>query len=105
MRHPVPGCAMTVTTTDLRPEYVRAGERRAQGLPLRHAVCDALDQRSLRGGGCDLLCCFQAVHHAGPGMLAQLMAESLRTASRGLLVVDLAQAAVNVATVGAWWAR
>ena len=61
-------------------------------LPLRHAVCDALDQRPLRAaGGCDLLCCFQAVHHLGPGMLAQLMAESLRTASRGLLVGDLAQ--------------
>lgn len=102
VRHPVPGCAMTVTTTDLRPEYVAAGERRAEGLPLRHAVCDALDQRPLRAaGGCDLLCCFQAVHHLGPGMLLQMMSESLATATRGLLIVDLARSAFNVAAVGA----
>ncbi len=96
-KSPTPGRTLRITSTDLSPAYVALGEKsaRAEGVEgVAWEVCDALDQRHLRArGGVDLMLCTQAAHHLSPGQLVRMISQSMHTASRGILVIDLMRGA------------
>jgi SAM-dependent methyltransferase len=92
-RHPPEGIELRITSSDLSPSYVAAGEAqaRAEGCArLRWEVRDALDLRALRErGDVDLFLCTQAVHHLTPGQVTRMVRQAIDAAPGGLLVIDL----------------
>ena len=86
---------LRMTSTDLEPIYVQQGKQLAQDLPVQFAVQDALRLTGL--DDVDLFVCTQSTHHLAPGMLVRLIAEAVRVAKKGLLVVDLLRSGGNVA--------
>ncbi len=104
-KHPPAGLALRVTSSDLEPAYVAAGERAALDEGLRGItweVCDALDLRALRErADVDLFLCTQAAHHLPPGMLVRMISEAVRSAPGGLLVVDLSRSVATALATAA----
>jgi SAM-dependent methyltransferase len=94
------GRSLRVIASDLREEYVAIGRRRAaaSGTPVEFCVADAfrLDE-SFACGEVDVITCTQSLHHFGAALVAQLVAESLAVARRGILFVDGAR---SVALLG-----
>ncbi len=91
-----PGKTWRLTSTDLEPEYVAIGERRArrEGLAITFEPCDVLDLRHT--AGVSLFVCTQATHHLSPGQVVRMIASAVRRAPRGILIVDLQRSLFNV---------
>jgi len=84
------GWEVEVTATDRQPQYLALGEAaaRAEGLPVRFAVQDALDLGNLAPGSFDLIVSTQSLHHFPSGLVARLIDEAARKATRGVLLFD-----------------
>lgn len=94
---------LELCASDIKPEYLALGERRARalGLDVRFATQDALDLSNLEPGQYDVLTSTQALHHFSPGQIAVMFAEAARVAGRGVLFIDGARSAL---TAAATWA-
>ncbi|MCB9594004.1 MAG: methyltransferase domain-containing protein [Sandaracinaceae bacterium] len=97
------GLPVTITATDLRPEYLALGEVAAahEGLDVTFAVQDALDLSNLEPGAYDLIVCTQAIHHFSPSMTARMFRESARAAGRGVVFVDGCRSVMHSALIPA----
>lgn len=84
------GERVVVEASDIRPEYLEMGRRRAQemGLGLEFFVEDALSMDGVRERGVDIVTCTQSIHHFPPGMVARMIGEASRAASHALLFID-----------------
>ena len=87
--HPPRGFALTLTSSDLDPDYLAVGEAAAaaSGSDVRFAIRNALDLRP--ASGVDLFLCTQATHHLGPGQVVRMISQATFAAPRGILIVDL----------------
>jgi ubiquinone/menaquinone biosynthesis C-methylase UbiE len=100
------GRRLRIIASDLRPEYLAVGERRARrdGLDVEFRVADALRLDETFGDHeIDVVTCTQSLHHFGPGWTAAFLAEAVRTARRGVLFIDLLRTpltAVGAAALG-----
>jgi len=84
------GVHLEITATDLMPEYLDLGARRAEelGLDVNFQVQDALDLSNLEPGSFDIVCCTQSIHHFPPGMVAVMFASASRLAARAVYFID-----------------
>jgi len=84
-----------ITCTDVETGYVVVGASIAerQKLPMKFEPRSITELAHLKS--VDLFFTSQAVHHLTPGLVVTMMRESVRTASRGLLIVDLLRSPAN----------
>jgi hypothetical protein len=84
-----------LTCTDLEAGYVVVGASLAERkrLPLRFEPRSVTELSHLKG--VDLFFTSQAVHHLTPGLVVTMMREAVRTAPRGLVLVDLLRSPAN----------
>lgn len=77
-----------VVASDIRPEYLDLGRRRAaeRGVDVELVHQDATDLHDL--GGTDVLVCTQSLHHFPPGMIGRMCGEVARAARIGAVFVD-----------------
>jgi hypothetical protein len=84
-----------LTCSDLEAGYVVVGASLAERkrLPLKFEPRSVTELGHLKG--VDLFFTSQAIHHLTPGIVVTMMREAVRTASRGLLLVDLLRSPAN----------
>jgi 2-polyprenyl-3-methyl-5-hydroxy-6-metoxy-1,4-benzoquinol methylase len=84
------GARVAVEASDLVPEYLALGERRAQelGVPVAFSRVDALELSGLAARGVDVITCTQSLHHFTPGMVARMLGEAARAAHVGVCFID-----------------
>jgi SAM-dependent methyltransferase len=80
-----------VIATDLAPEYLEIGRKRALSLAMRDDAIDfrkqdALDLGNL--GDVDVVTCTQTLHHFPPGMVSRLFSSASSVARYGAVLVD-----------------
>jgi len=97
------GLELELVASDIAPEYLELGRRnaRTRGLPVDFVVQDALDTTNLAQGSFDLVVCTQSLHHFPPGLIAVLVHEALRIASRAVVLIDGARSKLNAALIPA----
>jgi ubiquinone/menaquinone biosynthesis C-methylase UbiE len=84
---------LQLTSSDYAADYVTQGQQAVarmstQALPIAVEQRDAT-QLAQRAGELDLVVCTQATHHMPHALVARLLHQSMRAASRGVLVVDV----------------
>jgi len=97
------GLSLELVASDIAPEYLDLGRvnARKRGLPVDFVVQDALDTTNLAKGSFDLVVCTQSLHHFPPGLVAVLVHEALRIASRAVILIDVARSKLIAAFVPA----
>lgn len=95
------GLALELVASDIAREYLDIGRdnARKRGLAVEFVVQDALDTTNLGPGSFDLVVCTQSLHHFPPGLVAVLVHEALRIASRAVVLIDGARSKLNAAFV------
>jgi 2-polyprenyl-3-methyl-5-hydroxy-6-metoxy-1,4-benzoquinol methylase len=86
---------LRIIASDVRPEYVEIGRRRAREVGARDIDFRVVDAFRLGDafapGEIDVVTCTQSLHHFGAGGVARLTTGSLRHARRGIVFVDIAR--------------
>ena len=96
------GRRLRVIASDVRPEYVELGRRRARDEGVEFRVVDAFHLGASFGvGEIDVITCTQSLHHFGVGGVATLLGEAIHHARRGVLLIDLARSVSRLLLVGA----
>lgn len=95
------GLCLEVTASDIMPEYLEIGHRRAgrRSLPVEFRVEDALDLTKLSDGSFDVITCTQSLHHFTAGQVALMFAQACRAAARGVVFIDGARSLLNATMV------
>lgn len=87
----------TLIATDIERTYVEQGARECErdevSDVVRCEVRSAVELESLRGE-VDLFVCTQALHHMPPGLVLRVIAGAIRSAPRGIVLIDLARGAM-----------
>lgn len=84
------GERVRMEASDIKPEYLEIGRRRAAalGLDVSFFVEDALSMDGVCERGVDIVTCTQSIHHFPPGMVARMMGEAHRAAEHAVLFID-----------------
>lgn len=88
---------LRLTASDYSSDYVALGQRAValsapDGVPLAVVQRDATQLAQL-AGQVDLIVCTQATHHMPSELIARLLHQGLRAATRGVLVIDVLRSA------------
>lgn len=96
------GAAIDVTASDVCEAYLDLGREAAaeQGLDVAFRVLDATYLEEIADGEFDVIVCTQSLHHFRPGMVARIMGESGRVASRAAWFIDAERTVVGAALLG-----
>ncbi len=84
------GIDMTITASDIVPETVAEGRRRAmeRSLPVDFVVLNAFDFSGVEPGSFDLVIVSQSLHHFTPGQLAMMIARSEAQGASAFVGID-----------------
>lgn len=93
----------SLIATDIERTYVEQGARECarEGVSdqVRCETRSAVELESLRGT-VDLFVCTQALHHMPPGLVLRVIAGAIRSAPRGIVLIDLVRGAMLSAMTG-----
>lgn len=84
------GADVIVEASDIKPEYLDIGRKRAKelGLNLEFYVEDALCMDGVKERGVDIITCTQSIHHFPAGMVSRMMGEASRAARSAVIFID-----------------
>lgn len=100
------GADVSVTATDLKPEYLELGRQHAlrEKLPVSFAPQDALDLSNLATNESgvsdyDIILCTQSQHHFPPGLLNVMFNSAARATKRAVVFIDGCRSSLNALPV------
>lgn len=84
------GIDAAVTASDLLPEYVEEGNRRAEkkGVDVDFIQLNAFDMQKIPSQSFDIVFIAQSIHHFSPGQLAMMIAQSARVMKKVFVGID-----------------
>jgi 2-polyprenyl-3-methyl-5-hydroxy-6-metoxy-1,4-benzoquinol methylase len=87
--------SVRIIASDIRPEYLEEGRKRAREAGLSQVKFVELDALAMAGSErarqVDIVTCTQALHHFSAGSVALLLGNAIQVARRGILFVDLSR--------------